>query len=147
MHSIKHKPPVSVIIPIYNVEKYIERCVRSLMEQTLNDIEYIFVNDCTPDRSIEILQRTIAEYPQRKKYIQILTHDRNRGSACARNNGVKAATGEYIIHCDMISWYVITLPNIRKSKFIIRNTHQQKKKSFYVTYYVGSYITVCGINW
>lgn len=104
MHSIKHKPPVSVIIPIYNVEKYIERCVRSLMEQTLNDIEYIFVNDCTPDRSIEILQRTIAEYPQRKKYIQILTHDRNRGSACARNNGVKAATGEYIIHCDSDDW-------------------------------------------
>ena len=47
---------VSVIIPIYKVEKFIERCVRSLMEQTLQDVEYIFVDDATPDESIEILE-------------------------------------------------------------------------------------------
>ena len=46
------KPFVSVIIPIYNVEKYIEKCVRSLMEQTLQNMEFIFVDDCTPDNSI-----------------------------------------------------------------------------------------------
>ena len=49
-------PAVSVIIPVYGVEAYIEKCARSLFEQTLEDIEYIFVNDCTKDKSIEILQ-------------------------------------------------------------------------------------------
>ena len=52
-----HQPKVSVIVPIYNVENYIERCVRSLMEQTLDDIEYIFVNDATPDNSMDVLNR------------------------------------------------------------------------------------------
>ena len=50
---------VSVIVPIYNVERYVERCVVSLMEQTLDDVEYIFVNYCTPDKSIDILQDVI----------------------------------------------------------------------------------------
>ena len=52
-------PKVTVIVPVYGVEKYIERCAISLFEQTLDDIEIIFVNDCTPDRSMEILDRII----------------------------------------------------------------------------------------
>ena len=59
---------VSVIIPVYNVEKYIEHCARSLMEQTLMDIEYIFVDDCTPDHSMEILQRVLTDYPERLEF-------------------------------------------------------------------------------
>ena len=55
---------VSVVIPIYNVAQYIEQCARSLMEQTLQDVEYIFVDDCTPDNSIEILQRVLNDYPE-----------------------------------------------------------------------------------
>ena len=60
-------PKESVVIPVYGVEKYIERCARSLFEQTLDDIEYIFVNDCTKDRSIDILNAVINDYPARKK--------------------------------------------------------------------------------
>lgn len=104
MCLLPNPPSVSVIVPIYNVKKYIKRCVHSLMEQTLNNVEYIFINDCTPDKSMEILQNTIAKYPQRQKYIHILTLDRNHGSAFARNSGVKVATGEYIIHCDSDDW-------------------------------------------
>ena len=52
---------VSVVIPIYMVEKYIERCARSLFEQTLDDIEYLFINDCTPDSSMNILARVIED--------------------------------------------------------------------------------------
>lgn len=59
-------PNVSVIIPVYNVEQYIERCARSLFGQTLDDIEYIFVNDCTPDKSMEVLARVLEDYPARK---------------------------------------------------------------------------------
>ena len=58
-------PKISIIVPVYGAEKYIERCVRSLFEQTLDDIEYIFIDDCSPDHSIEILNRVLVEYPYR----------------------------------------------------------------------------------
>ena len=98
------RPKVSVIVPIYNVEAYIERCVRSLFEQTLEAMEYIFVNDCTPDFSMKILQATLDDYPQRKSQVLIINHPVNQGAAKARENGIKAATGEYIIHCDSDDW-------------------------------------------
>ena len=63
---------ISVIVPIYNVKLYIERCVRSLMEQTLENIEFIFVNDCTPDDSMDILHYVLEEYPKRREQIKII---------------------------------------------------------------------------
>lgn len=95
---------VSVIIPIFKTEKFIERCVRSLMEQTLDSIEYIFVNDCTPDKSVEIIERVVEDYPHRKSFIKIISHEKNRGSASTRNTGLRAATGNYIIYCDSDDW-------------------------------------------
>ena len=97
-------PKVSVIIPVYGVEKYIERCARSLFEQTLNDIEYIFVDDCTPDNSISILRKVLYEYPNREKQVKILRHEKNKGLAQARQTGLKIASGEYIAHCDSDDW-------------------------------------------
>lgn len=97
-------PKVSVIIPVYNVELYIERCARSLFEQTLQEIEYIFINDCTPDDSMQILQKTLEKYPQRKNQVTIINQPHNMGAAKAREDGIKAAQGEYIIHCDSDDW-------------------------------------------
>lgn len=97
-------PKVSVIIPVYNVEPYIERCARSLFEQTLEEIEYIFVNDCTPDASMRILQNVLEDYAQRKNQIITINQPYNMGAAKAREVGIKAATGEYIIHCDSDDW-------------------------------------------
>lgn len=97
-------PKVSIIIPIYKVEKYIERSVRSLMEQSLRDIEYIFVDDGSPDKSMEILRQTIANYPNRSDHIHIITHETNKGLTAARNTGLAAATGEFIAHCDSDDW-------------------------------------------
>lgn len=91
---------VSVIVPIYKVEKFIERCVRSLLEQTLQEVEYIFVNDATPDKSIDILQTVMAEYPNRTRQIKVLVHEKNKGLPAARNTGLAVACGEYIFHCD-----------------------------------------------
>jgi glycosyltransferase involved in cell wall biosynthesis len=95
---------VSVIVPVYNAGKHLEKCVRSLFEQTLSDIEYIFVNDCTPDNSMEILETIIREYPERAKDITIINHERNTGQSGARKDGMKVASGEYIIHCDADDW-------------------------------------------
>lgn len=91
---------VSILVPIYGVEKYIERCAVSLFEQTFDDIEYIFVNDCTPDRSVDILKETIERYPNRKSQVIIIDHKRNKGLAGARNTGIENARGEYILHVD-----------------------------------------------
>lgn len=97
-------PKVSVIVPVYGVEKYIERCARSLFEQTLDDIEYLFIDDCTPDRSIEILQQVLEDYPQRKPQVVIHRMEQNSGQAAVRKWGMQNATGEYVIHCDSDDW-------------------------------------------
>ena len=95
---------VSVIVPIYNVEKYIEDCAKSLFQQTLNDIEYIFVNDCTPDNSIKILKEVLDAYPERKNQVKIVNLEVNSGQAAARKRGVSEATGDFIIFCDGDDW-------------------------------------------
>lgn len=91
---------VSILVPIYGVEEYIERCVRSLFEQTYENLEYIFVDDCTPDKSIDILNRVMEDYPERKAQVRIIRHDHNRGLAAARNTALDAATSPFISHVD-----------------------------------------------
>lgn len=91
---------VSILVPVYGVEKYIERCARSLFEQTYDNIEYIFVDDCTKDRSIEILQKVLEDYPNRKNQVKILHHEKNRGLSAARNTALDASTGDYLMHVD-----------------------------------------------
>lgn len=93
-------PKVTVIVLVYKAEKYIERCVRSLFEQTLQEMEYVFVDDGTPDNSMEVLRKVMEEFPYRKSAIKIVTNDRNRGTAFSRNNGLRASEGEYVIYCD-----------------------------------------------
>ena len=91
---------VSVIVPIYNVEKFIARCVKSLMEQSLDRVEYIFIDDATPDNSIVILKEVLSYYPQRSLHCQIIKHEKNNGLPAARNTGLSLAKGQYIFHCD-----------------------------------------------
>lgn len=91
---------ISVIVPVYKVEKFISRCVRSLMEQTMDNVEYIFVDDASPDNSIQILKKVLADYPGRRDNVRILIHAENKGLPAARNTGLAVATGEYIFHCD-----------------------------------------------
>lgn len=95
---------VSVIIPVWGVEKYIERCIRTLFDQTLQELEFIFVNDCTPDQSIEVIKRVVSEYPNRKDDIRIIEHEVNRGLPAARQTGLKYANGEFVAHCDSDDW-------------------------------------------
>ena len=98
------KPKVSIIIAVYNCEKYIKVCARSLFEQTQDYIEYIFVNDATPDNSISILKRIIGNYPTRMPLVKIIDLKNNSGVSNARITGIKYATGEYVIHADSDDW-------------------------------------------
>jgi len=93
-------PKVSILVPIYNVSPFIERCARSLFNQTFNDIEYIFVDDASPDNSIEILNRIIAEYPAKKNQIQLIHNQTNEGPASSRHKAMRIASGKYISFID-----------------------------------------------
>ena len=84
-------PKVSIIVPVYNTEKYLSRCLRSLMNQTLSDIEIILVDDGSTDRS-SVLCDNYAEMDNRIKVV----HKKNGGLSSARNAGIDIATGEYI---------------------------------------------------
>ena len=95
---------VSILTPVYNVSNYIERCARSLFEQTYDNLEFIFVDDCTPDNSIEILSRVIKDYPQRKEQIKIMHNPHNMGAAAVRNLLSKLATGKFTLSVDADDW-------------------------------------------
>ena len=85
-------PKVSVIIPVYNTENYLKKCLDSVCNQTLKDIEIICINDCSPDGCLEILR----EYASKDERIKIIDFKENKGAACARNAGIDAAQGEYL---------------------------------------------------
>lgn len=93
-------PKVSICVPVYNVEKYIRRCIESLVNQTLRDIEIIIVNDSTQDNSMLI----VSEYAPNDDRIVIISHDCNHGAMMARQSGYKAAIGQYITFCDGDDW-------------------------------------------
>lgn len=118
MSSIK----VSIILPVYQVEKYIEKCANSLFSQSLQDIEIIFVDDASPDNSIKIVKDTLNKYPDRKDQVKIISHKKNMGVSRSRQDGVDAAQGEYIIHCDPDDWvekntYEILYNNAKKGNY------------------------------
>lgn len=89
---------VTIIIPVYGVEKYIRECAVSLFSQSYEDIEYIFCDDCTPDRSMEILQEVRAEYPQRK--VRMIRNERNLGLGGTRKALIKEIRSEAFLIVD-----------------------------------------------
>ena len=90
---------VSIIVPVYNVEKYLERCLDSLINQTLTNIEIVCINDGSTDNSGKILD----DYAAKDNRIKVI-HQNNAGQAVARNNGLKIANGNYINFVDSDDW-------------------------------------------
>ncbi len=125
-------PKVSVVIPVYNVANYIERCSRSLFEQTLDDMEFIFVDDASPDNSIQILQGVLSHYPQRRKQVHIVHHSSNLGLTAARNSGLKIAIGEFIANCDSDDYVA---PNMYKSLY--EKAIQEKADVVYCDFFMA----------
>ncbi len=126
---------ISILIPIYNVEKYIRRCAISVLEQTYENIEYIFVDDCCTDNSMKILQEVIENYPQRKSQIKVIRHKENRGLATARNTAVNSATGEFLIHVDSDDW-------IDKNTIVLCVEKQKRQNADIVIYGFQEHYTI-----
>ena len=96
--------PVSILVSVFGVERYIERCARSLFEQTYPDLEYIFVDDGSTDGSVAVLERVMKEYPARETSVRIVRHEVNRGLAAARNTAFDHAQGEFVCVVDGDDW-------------------------------------------
>lgn len=91
---------ISVVIPVYNAEKYLNKCIDSVINQTYNNIEIILVNDGSKDNSLKILEQYRKKYP---KVIKVFTQE-NQGAGAARNFGIKHITGKYIFFLDSDDW-------------------------------------------
>ena len=91
---------VSVVVPVYNAEKTIEKCVESIEVNSYKDVEIILVEDCSKDNSWEICKKLVEKYSN----IKIVRNERNRGVSYTRNQGIKAATGEYTMFVDSDDW-------------------------------------------
>ncbi len=111
-HEITTENKISIIIPVYNVEKYIAFCLNSLLNQTLSEIEIIIVNDCSTDNSNNIM----VNYALFDKRIKILYNEKNMGAGFSRNVGLKNASGKYIMFLDPDDLYYSddTLMNLYK---------------------------------
>lgn len=94
--SESFRPAISVLVPVYNVEKYLGRCLDSVLSQSFGDFEIICVNDCSPDGSVDILN----EYSRKDKRIKIVNKSRNEGLMMARRTGIEYAAGRYLFFLD-----------------------------------------------
>lgn len=90
---------VSILVPFYKVEDYVGRCVESLFTQTYKNIEYVFVNDCTPDKSMEVINEMIDKYGVSSQ-CKMIVHDRNQGISASRNDCLDNMTGDYFLFID-----------------------------------------------
>lgn len=91
---------VSIAVPVYNVEQYVEKCVVSLMEQTYQNIEYVFYDDCSPDNSLDIIKEVIEKYPNRVSSVKICKHDVNKGIGATRNDLISVCKGDFLFFID-----------------------------------------------
>lgn len=97
------KPIISIIMPVYGVEKWIEKSFKSALFQDYDPLEIVVVDDASPDKSIEIV-RNILSREIIKKNVKIITHEKNKGLAKSRETGIQNATGEYVFHLDSDDW-------------------------------------------
>ncbi len=91
---------VSIVIPIYHVEKYIERCVLSVLSQDYRPLEVVFVDDCSNDKSLELARQVITEHGGEQIEFQYIKHSENQGLGAARNTGIRASKGDYLYFLD-----------------------------------------------
>ena len=128
-------PKISIIIPVYNVEKYIRQALDSVVNQTLTDIEIICVNDCTPDKSFEIVK----EYASKDSRFVLLEQETNQGQGVARNRALDIAKGDYIMFLDPDDWYELDAcekaynqiyKNQNDMVFFDLNSHEEKRNGY-----------------
>lgn len=99
-------PKISVIVPVYNCINYIGKCAESLFQQVLDDVEFIFIDDCSTDGSAIVLNEIVKKQTLSKQArTKLIKTPKNLGQAEVRKIGLREATGDYLIHCDSDDWF------------------------------------------
>lgn len=93
-------PRISIIIPVYNVSKYVGDCIKSVLIQDYDNIEVLIIDDCGTDNSIDIIKTILDDYKSTHIDFKFISHEKNRGIAAARNTGIDASTGDYLMFVD-----------------------------------------------
>lgn len=93
-------PKISIIVPVYNVENYLSKCINSILDQTFSDFELILIDDKSPDKSGKICD----DYAKRDNRIMVIHKETNQGVSAARNDGLDVAKGEYVTFVDSDDW-------------------------------------------
>lgn len=101
---MERKPSISVVVPIYGVEKYIAQCAESLFEQSYDDLQFVFINDGTKDRSMEVLKDLVDSRYQHLQEKIVIVNKENGGLPAARRTGLEHVTGDYIYNVDPDDW-------------------------------------------
>ena len=110
-------PAISVIVPLYNAEKYVEQAIDSVLNQTFKDFNLIVIDDCSTDGSYDLVQ---SKYGNDAR-VRLMRNQKNQGAALTRNTGIRAATGKYIALLDADDAY---LPNALELLYNAAETHQ-----------------------
>lgn len=101
---MSHPIKVSILVPIYKVEMFLERTLDSIFTQSYSNIDYVFVNDCSPDNSLLVLNNTIARYGVEESRFTIVNHQKNEGIAVSRADCLANAKGDYVFFVDSDDW-------------------------------------------
>lgn len=133
-------PKISVIIPVYNVEQYLRKCLDSVCNQTLKDIEIICVNDCSTDNSLSILK----EYAQKDKRFIVKNFETKQNAAVARNEGMKKAQGEYFSFIDSDDF--IDLDFYEKLYGVASKNNADISKGNSKVFYLDGKVDISGYN-
>lgn len=147
--SPNYIPKVSVIVPVYNTELYVERAIISLMEQTLDDVQFIIIDDGSKDNSLNIIKQVITRYPARQGQVTLISRE-NRGVAATRAQGMELAIGDYVIHLDSDDWAEVNWLEAMYAKAIDYNAdvvvcnYQEVYK--YGNRHVEQYVSTTGIQ-
>ena len=139
------KTNVTVIVPVYKAANYIEKCAYSLFNQTLKNIEFIFIDDASPDNSILKLEKVIVEYPEKKKNVSIIHNPENLGPAISRDKALNIANGEFIIVVDSDDYIDENMLEVMYAEAIKTNSEivvcdmsiEYKNKTIYFNDYVS----------
>lgn len=124
---------ISLIIPVYNTEKFIEKCLESVCRQTLDIFEIIIIDDCSPDNALNIVKKTLEKFPKRNFHAKIISFNTNCGIAAVRKHAFSAARGNYIASLDSDDY--LELDALEK---MLNNAKENESDIVFSDYYINT---------